>query len=73
MAPNILFILVDQHRGDCLPTYGNPDLRTPHLDALGHDGVVYDRAYCVYPVCTPSRYSLLSGLHVHQHMGWSNH
>ena len=73
MAPNILFILVDQHRGDCLPAYGNPDLRTPHLDALGDDGVVYDRAYCVYPVCTPSRYSLLSGLHVHQHMGWSNH
>lgn len=73
VRPNILFVLVDQHRGDCLPTYGNPDLRTPHLDALGADGVVYDRAYCVYPVCTPSRYSLLSGLHVHQHMGWSNH
>ena len=73
LRPNILFILVDQHRGDCLPAYGNPDLRTPCLDALGEDGVIYDRAYCVYPVCTPSRYSLLSGLHVHQHLGWSNH
>lgn len=71
--PNILLILADQHRWDCLGCYGNRQIRTPHLDALAADAVRYDESYCVYPVCTPSRYSLLSGLHVRQHGGGSNH
>lgn len=71
--PNILVIHVDQHRADCLGTYGNVDIRTPHVDALAADGVRFDRSFCPYPVCTPSRYSLLSGQYVHEHEGWSNH
>lgn len=70
--PNILLILSDQHRADCMGAYGNPDIRTPHLDALASDGVRYDRCYCAFPVCTPSRYSILSGLYVHEHRGWNN-
>lgn len=70
--PNILVIHADQHRADCLGLAGHPDLRTPNLDALGADGVHYPNSYCCYPICTPSRYSLLSGLHVRQHLGWSN-
>ena len=69
---NVLLIQTDQQRWDALGCAGNPDLRTPHLDAIAADGVRYANSYCSFPVCTPSRYSLLSGLYVHQHMGWSN-
>ena len=71
--PNILIIHADQHRFDCLGTYGNPDVQTPNIDALAADAVRYVNAFCPFPVCTPSRYSLLSGLYVHQHLGWNNH
>ena len=71
--PNILIIHADQHRYDCLGAYGNVEIRTPNLDALARDGVVYENSFCPFPICTPSRYSLLSGLYVHQHLGWTNH
>ena len=70
---NILLIHADQHRADCLGTYGNPDIRTPHIDALAAAGVRYANSFCPYPVCTPSRYSLLCGRYVHEHRGWTNH
>ena len=70
--PNILLIHADQHRADCLSCMGNPDVKTPQIDALAADGVRHTRHYSVYPVCTPSRYSMLSGLYPHQHTGWTN-
>ncbi|MBN2449874.1 MAG: sulfatase-like hydrolase/transferase [Lentisphaeria bacterium] len=70
---NILLIHTDQHRFDCLGATGNPDVQTPNIDALAASGVVFDNSFCPYPVCTPSRYSLLTGLYVHQHLGWTNH
>lgn len=70
--PNILLILADQHRCDCLGCYGNHDVRTPSLDALAAEGVRYDNHFTVYPVCTPSRYSMFSGQYTHQHNAWSN-
>jgi len=71
--PNVLVIHVDQHRIDALGAYGNTDIRTPHIDALAADGVRFVNSFCPYPVCTPSRYSMLSGVYVHQHRGWTNH
>jgi len=71
--PNILIIHVDQHRMDCLGTYGNADIKTPHIDQLAADGVRYTNSFCPFPVCTPSRYSLLCGRYVHEHHGWTNH
>lgn len=71
--PNILIIQADQHRYDCLGCTGNPDVRTPNIDAIAYDGTIYENAFCPYPVCTPSRYSFLTGQYVHQHLGWSNH
>jgi arylsulfatase A-like enzyme len=53
--------------------YGNSDVETPHLRNLANDGVRYDRHFCPFPICTPSRYSLLSGKPVHEHEGWTNH
>jgi arylsulfatase A-like enzyme len=69
---NILIIMADQHRADCMGAYGNRDIRTPHMDSLAADGVLFENSFCSAPVCTPSRYSFLTGLYVHQHLGWSN-
>ncbi len=71
--PNVLVIHTDQHRIDCLGAYGNPDLRTPNIDRLAAEGTRFENSFCPYPVCTPSRYSLLCGRYVHEHRGWSNH
>ncbi|MDX9753493.1 MAG: sulfatase-like hydrolase/transferase, partial [bacterium] len=70
--PNVLVIHVDQHRFDCLSVTGNPDVKTPHIDALAGDSVLFENSFCPFPVCTPSRYSLLSGQYVHQHGGFTN-
>lgn len=70
--PNILIIHTDEHRIDCLGAYGNTDIKTPHIDGLAADGVRYDNSFCPFPVCTPSRYSLLCGQYVHEHRGWTN-
>lgn len=71
--PNILVIHADEHRYDCIGAYGNREIRTPNIDGLAADGILYRNSFCSYPVCTPSRYSLLTGLYVRQHIGWSNH
>ncbi|NUM56494.1 MAG: sulfatase-like hydrolase/transferase [Candidatus Hydrogenedentes bacterium] len=70
--PNVLVVIVDQHRADCIGAYGNREVRTPNIDALAADGVRYENAFCCYPVCTPSRYSMFSGMYVHDHGGSSN-
>ena len=70
--PNVLLIHADQHRIGTLGCYGNRDIRTPNIDRLAAAGVRYENSFCPYPVCTPSRYSLVSGQYVHQHRGWSN-
>jgi len=64
--PNILLILTDQQSGGALSVAGNPDLQTPAMDGLAAEGVLFDRAYCPQPLCTPSRGSLFSGLMPHQ-------
>jgi len=56
-----LIVLADQFRADCLGVAGNPDVRTPALDGLARDGVQYSNSFCVAPLCSPSRYTLLTG------------
>ena len=58
---NILFIMTDQHRADCLGFMGHPVVQTPHLDRLAESSVVFDNAFCQSPVCMASRASLLTG------------
>ncbi|HEY2934617.1 MAG TPA: sulfatase-like hydrolase/transferase [Acidobacteriota bacterium] len=70
--PYVLVIYADQHRFDCLGAAGNPNVKTPYLDSLARDGVLFRNSFCTWPVCTPSRYSLLSGQYVKQHRGRSN-
>ncbi len=59
--PNILFIMVDQLAPQVLSAYGGTGLATPHLDRLAGDGVVFENAYCNFPLCAPARFSMLSG------------
>ena len=59
--PNLLIIMADQLAPQVLPAYGHPRARTPHLDRLAEEGVVFENAYCNFPLCAPARFSLLSG------------
>lgn len=59
--PNILLIMTDQQRGDCLGVEGHPVLQTPNMDSIAHRGVRFTRAYSTCPSCIAARRSLLSG------------
>ena len=60
--PNILLIMADQWRGDCLSIDGHPVVHTPTLDNLALSGTRFGRAYSANPVCIPARISLMTGL-----------
>ncbi len=72
--PNVLFLMTDQQRGDCLGAAGNHVIRTPNLDRLAREGVRFSRAYSSTPTCTPARTALLTGLSPWHHgmLGYSN-
>ena len=59
--PNILFIQVDQLTAHSLRAYGDTVCHAPNLDRLAAEGVVFDTAYCNYPLCAPSRFSMATG------------
>ena len=59
--PHILLLMADQLTPGFLPCYGNPFVQAPALTALAADGIVFDAAYCNFPICAPSRYSMLAG------------
>lgn len=59
--PNILVILSDQHSGRVMTQTGYEFVKTPGIDKLAEAGVTFTRSYCTYPVCMPSRASLMTG------------
>lgn len=60
--PDILMIMPDQMRGDCLSSLGHPVAETPNLDRLAKEGVLFRRGYATVPSCVPARYALLTGM-----------
>jgi N-acetylglucosamine-6-sulfatase len=69
--PNVVFILTDDQRWDCMSCAGHPFLKTPHIDRIAHEGARFSNAFCTTSLCSPSRASFLSGLYAHAH-GVSN-
>ena len=65
--PNIVYIFSDQHRHDAMGCAGNDVVQTPTLDRLANEGLRFERTYCQSPLCMPSRASVVTGLHAHQH------
>ena len=64
---NILFILTDQFRFDCLSALDHPVVRTPNLDALAADSTHFTNAWCATMACGPARASLFTGLYADSH------
>ena len=65
--PNIILIMTDQLRGDCMGFAGHPEVKTPYLDTLASKGVVFDNAYSACPSCIPARASLYTGMSQRKH------
>ncbi len=60
-TPNILLLMADQLAAPALPIYRHRVVKAPHLSQLAERSVVFDSAYCNFPICAPSRFSMLSG------------
>jgi len=65
--PNVVFILTDNHGAWTLGCYGNKDIRTPNIDQLAAEGMLFTRAMSSNPVCSPTRATYLTGLLPSQH------
>lgn len=65
--PNIILIMTDQLRWDCLGYAGHPDVKTPYLDTLASKGVVFDHAYSACPSCIAARAALHTGMEQSHH------
>ena len=60
-VPNVVLIMADQLAAPALPIYGHTVVKAPHIAQLAASGIVFDAAYCNFPICAPSRQSMLTG------------
>ena len=70
--PNILFILSDQHSKFHLGCYGDPLVRTPHLDRLASEGMRFANAYTPSPLSAPARMAFMTGRRPSANQVWGN-
>jgi len=71
--PNIIFILTDDHRWDAFSCMDHPFLKTPNLDRIAGEGVMFENSFCTTSLCSPSRASFLTGQYAHTHGVKTNH
>ena len=71
--PNILWIMADQLRYDCVGANGNRIIKTPHLDRLAEESANFSSAFVQAPVCVPSRASFFTGRYPHSHRNRVNY
>ncbi len=65
--PNLLVVLVDDLRHDEFGAGGHPFMKTPHIDRLAAEGVLFERAFHTTPICSPNRASILTGQYASRH------
>jgi arylsulfatase A-like enzyme len=65
--PNIVFLFSDDHAAHAISAYGSRINRTPNIDRLAADGVLFRNNFCGNSICGPSRATILTGLHCHAH------
>ena len=71
--PNIVVVISDQFRWDCVGAAGaNPLNLTPNLDDMAHRGTMFGSAFCNQPVCAPARASMFTGQYPSKHGVWRN-
>lgn len=61
--PNIIWLMADQLQADMIGCNGDPNAKTPNIDALAARGVNFNRALSTYPLCCPARGAMLTGLY----------
>jgi choline-sulfatase len=70
--PNVLLLMADQLAATALPSYGNAVADAPNLARLGATAAVFESAYCMSPLCAPSRFSMLAGRLPSRIDAWDN-
>ena len=63
---NVLFIMTDDHAAHAISAYGSKINRTPHMDALAREGMLFSNCCCTNPICAPSRAGILTGQYSHR-------
>ena len=61
--PNIIFLFTDDQNIASVGCYGNPEVKTPNMDQLGRDGVIFDKHYNTTSICMASRASVFTGMY----------
>ncbi|MBL8174268.1 MAG: sulfatase [Bryobacterales bacterium] len=64
--PNILYVFADQLRAHSVGCYGNPEVKTPNLDRLAAEGILFEHTFANVPVCCPARANMLTGVYTHR-------
>ncbi|SVD51756.1 uncharacterized protein METZ01_LOCUS404610, partial [marine metagenome] len=63
--PNVLFIFADDHAYQAISAYGSNRNRTPNIDRIANEGMIFHRAFVTNSICAPSRAVILTGKHSH--------
>ena len=71
-APNIVVIQADQMTAKALSLYGHKLVKTPNIERLAEGGTIFDNAYCNFPLCVPSRTSMMAGRYANAIGMWDN-